>query len=100
MNVLVAFETLLRSAGEIYRRLDSSCSCIRTCDYRFMTSDAGRILMCAFEREFRRGMVEIAQLFPIPRVMASFAGLLGGVRISVAAGTSLVAEMILPGDRR
>lgn len=60
-----------------------------------MTSDAGRILMRAFEREFRRGVIEAAKFFPIPRVVAGFAGLFSGMRIGVAPGTRLIAEMIL-----
>lgn len=65
-----------------------------------MTSDAGRILMRAFEREFRGGVVETAKLFPIPCVMAGFAGLFGRVWIVVTAGAGLIGEVILPGRGR
>ncbi len=40
-------------------------------------------------------MIEAAKLFPIPRVVAGFAGLFSGMRIGVAPGTRLIAEMIL-----
>jgi len=65
-----------------------------------MTSDAGRILMCAFEREFRGGVVEAAKFLPTPSVMAGFAGLSGRVWIVVTAGAGLISEVILPSRRR
>ena len=56
--------------------------------------------MRAFERKFRGGVIEAAELFPIARVMARFAGLVGGMRIGVTSGAGLIGEMILAGRRR
>lgn len=56
--------------------------------------------MRTFEREFCRGVVETAKLFPISRIMAGLAGLFGGMRIGVTPRARLIAEMILAGSRR
>ena len=45
-------------------------------------------------------MVEATKLLPISRVVAGFAGLFCRMRIVVAAGATLIAEVILPGKRR
>jgi hypothetical protein len=99
MDILVTFEALFRSMREISRGLDPRGSGSSN-GYRPMTTDAGSVLMRAFQREFRGSMIEAAKLFPIPRVMAGFAGLFRGMRIGVAAGARLIGEMILAGDRR
>ena len=96
----MAFEALLRRAGEIGGSLHSRgggrCSgCCRT-----MTSDASGILMGAFEWKFRRRVVEAAEFFPVPRVMAGFARLFSRVRIAVASRARLIGEVILAGRRR
>ena len=45
-------------------------------------------------------MIETAELFPVPGVVASLAGLFGGMRIHMTPGARLIREMILPGSGR
>ena len=100
MNILVAFETLLGSMGEIGRGLDVHGGGSRGDGCGPMTPNAGGVLMGAFQLEFRGCVVEAAQLFPIPRVVAGLASLFGRMRIGVAPGACLIGEMILAGRRR
>ena len=65
-----------------------------------MTANAGRVLMRALQGKLGGGVVETTKLLPIPRVMAGFAGLFRQMRIVVAAGATLIAEVILPGNWR
>ena len=98
MNVLVAFVTLLGSAREIGGGFRSHGSGRRCC--RPMTSDTRRVLMGAFQLEFCRVVVKVAEFFPVPRVVTGFAGLLGGMRIRVTTRAGLIGEMILAGNWR
>ena len=65
-----------------------------------MATDASRGLMRAFQREFRRRVIEGTQYFPLIRVVTGLAGLRGSVRIVMTRGAVLIREVILPGFRR
>ena len=60
-----------------------------------MTTDAGGVLMGPFEQKLGGCVVEAAKFSPIPRVVAGFAALFCGMRIGMAAGASLIGEMVL-----
>lgn len=100
VNVFVAFKALLRSmrkiGGGFCARPRGSC-CRR---YGPMTTDTCGILMRAFQGKFSGGVIEAAQLPPVPRVMTRFASLLGRMRVHMATGASLIGEMILARGRR
>jgi hypothetical protein len=100
VNVFVAFKALLRSmrkiGGGFCARPRGRCCRL----YGPMTTDTCGILMRAFQGKFSDGVIETAQLPPVPRVVTGFAGLLGRMRVHVAPGASLVGKMILAGGRR
>jgi len=94
MDILVAFEALLRSMREI-GGADAHCGSKWARGGGFVTIDAGCALMRALERKFRGPVVEAAKLFPIPRVVTGVARPSGGMRIGMAYGATLIIEVIL-----
>ncbi len=96
VNIFMALEALLGRMREVSRRFDI----LRRRCRRFVAPNTGGVLVSAFERKFRRGVIKAADFTPITRVVAGVARLLGGVRVHMASGAGLIGEMILPGRRR
>src|SRR5450631_223905 len=100
MNILVAFKALFWCVRKIDCGAEFPRGNRRSDGCGFVARRTSRVLMRAFQGEFRRSVIEAAELFPIPGVVASLAGLFGGMRIRMAAGARLIGEMILPGSGR
>src|SRR5579872_5708717 len=100
MNILVAFEASFWSVREIDCGIHFPRGSRRSGGRGFVTCRTSRVLMSAFQGKFGRSVIEAAELFPIPGVVAGLAGLFGGMWIRVAPGARLIGEMILPGRGR